>query len=150
MTICPYLWTIRQHAWFSIVRPGGCFSFSVNRRWNTTGMISQKQLRNERMINQQIIKCGGWIYSTLFLPYCEIRGGNQKKKSWRKKKRLHVIHAPILPAKYCFTSHVSACQNEVRGISASTHHISPHTHTLVQFKMKDQHKKETHSSLYNH
>ncbi len=65
----------------------------------------------------------------------------KNKKSWRKKKSLHVLHAPTLPAKYCFTSHVSACQNEVRGISASTHHISPHNHTLVQLTMKDQHKK---------
>ncbi len=66
---------------------------------------------------------------------------NKKWKAREKKKRLHVLHAPTLPAKYCFTSHVSACQNEARGISASTQHISPHTHTLVQLKMKEQHKK---------
>lgn len=66
---------------------------------------------------------------------------NKKWKAREKKKRLHVLHAPTLSAKYCFTSHVSACQNEARGISASTQHISPHTHTLVQLKMKEQHKK---------
>lgn len=78
----------------------------------------------------------------LFFSFHTVRVEVENKK-WKleKKKRLHVLHAPTLPAKYCFTSHVSACQNEARGISASTQHISPHTHTLVQLKMKEQHKK---------
>lgn len=83
------------------------------------------------------MKCGWWIFFfilfflTIF-PYWKSRG----------KEENTPCSPPNLQAKYCFTSHISACQYEARGISASTQHISPHTHTLVQLKMKKQKNKK--------